>query len=113
MAVDGKDLSDTLRLGSEDWIEYPCTPCAKDGKNVASIKHCVECTKNLCKLCLTFHDKFTSGHRILDKPCSQTGQKKPEPPVQRCDKHDGKMVDLYCPGHDDVGCATCVAVDHR
>jgi hypothetical protein len=113
MAVDGRKLRDTLRLGSEDWIEFPCSPCEKDGKNVASVKHCVECGENLCKTCLSCHEKFTRGHQIVENPRAKIEQKKPELPVQRCDKHGGKLVDVYCPSHDTVGCATCVAVDHR
>lgn len=113
MAEGGEEIPDTLRLGSEDFIEFPCSKCEEDGKIHASIKHCKECRVNLCKTCLTFHERFTSGHHIVDILDDQKGQQRPEVPTQRCAKHGDKLVDVFCPTHDNVGCATCVAFDHR
>lgn len=114
MAVDGRKLSDTLRHGSDNWNENPCSPCAKEGRNVAAVKYCVDCNENICGKCVSDHNKFAMmrGHQISDKLSTETGKKRPELPTQRCDKHGGKLVDVYCSKHDEVGCATCIAVDH-
>ncbi|XP_060567659.1 uncharacterized protein LOC132726365 [Ruditapes philippinarum] len=109
MEVYGRKLTD---MGSDEAFEYPCTLCAKDKKNVAASKYCVECDENLCKTCLDHHSRFpvTKGHQIVEVQ-SLTG-KRLELPSQRCEKHGGKVIDEYCQGHDKVGCSTCMNVDH-
>jgi hypothetical protein len=86
----------------------------KEGKNVAAIKHCVECDENLCQKCLGDHNKFSvmRGHQLLDT-VKQLSGKKQELPSQRCERHGGKLIDVYCPGHDKVGCSTCMTIEHR
>ncbi|XP_060608430.1 uncharacterized protein LOC132760470 [Ruditapes philippinarum] len=37
----------------------------------------------------------------------------PRAPTERCDRHSHKHIDMYCQNHDNVGCSTCMAVDHR
>jgi hypothetical protein len=111
MAVDGRKLGDIL--GNRD--EHSCIPCARDGRKVAAIKYCVECDENLCSTCLSYHNRFPMmiGHQTLDNLSSQKGKKRQDLPKQICDKHGGKLVDLYCSNHDSVGCSECVELDHR
>ncbi|XP_053404033.1 transcription intermediary factor 1-beta-like [Mercenaria mercenaria] len=113
MEVEGRKLIKSLYQGSDDVHDFPCSPCAKEEKNVAAAKHCVECDVNLCTTCLNHHSKFSvmKGHQLLDKVKTPGGQK-PELPSQRCDKHGGNVIDVYCPSHDKVGCSTCIAVEH-
>ncbi|XP_060606369.1 uncharacterized protein LOC132758696 isoform X1 [Ruditapes philippinarum] len=113
MAVDGRKLSQSLYQGSDIEHEFPCSPCFKEGKNVAAIKHCVECDENLCQKCLGDHNKFSvmRGHQLLDT-VKQLSGKKQGLPSQRCERHGGKLIDVYCPGHDKVGCSTCMTIEH-
>ncbi|XP_053404030.1 uncharacterized protein LOC123554477 isoform X2 [Mercenaria mercenaria] len=113
MEADGRKLRKSLYQGSDDVHDFPCSPCAKEGKNVAAAKHCVECDENLCTTCLNDHNKFSlmKGHQLLDKVKTPSGQRI-ELPSQRCDRHGGKLIDVYCPSHDKVGCSTCIAVEH-
>ena len=113
MAVDGRKLRKTLYQGSDEDHDFPCSTCSKEGKNVAAIKYCVECDENLCKKCLIDHNKFAvmKGHQVLGKVKTPAG-KTIELPSQRCEKH-GKVMDVYCPGHDAVGCSTCMNIEHR
>ncbi|XP_060580312.1 uncharacterized protein LOC132737089 isoform X2 [Ruditapes philippinarum] len=56
-----------------------------------------------------------SGHTILDKDQVKDGKSGtlPVTPTQRCERHGFKLDDMYCQGHDNVGCSTCMAVDHK
>ncbi|XP_060560404.1 uncharacterized protein LOC132720301 [Ruditapes philippinarum] len=113
MAVSGRKLNPSFYKGSDIEHDFPCSPCFKEGKNVAAIKHCVECDENLCQKCLGDHNKFSSmrGHQLLDTVKQPSGIKQ-ELPSQRCERHGGKLIDVYCPGHDKVGCATCMTIEH-
>ena len=114
MAVDGRNLlSKSLYQVSDEDHGFPCSPCSKEGKNVAAIKYCVECDENMCKKCLNDHNKFAAmkGHQLLDK-VKTPGGTTIELPSQRCENH-GKLIDVYCPGHDAVGCSTCMNIEHR
>ncbi|XP_045170658.2 uncharacterized protein LOC123533087 isoform X4 [Mercenaria mercenaria] len=109
MAAEGRRFT----KGSDDFYDFPCLPCSKEGKNVASVKHCVDCDENLCTSCLNDHNKFSGmkGHQILDKVQRSVGRNL-QLPSQRCTKHGGRLIDVYCPNHDSVCCSTCIAVEH-
>ncbi|XP_060593279.1 tripartite motif-containing protein 42-like [Ruditapes philippinarum] len=113
MAVDGRKIRQSLYQGSDIEHDFPCLPCTKEEKNVTAIKHCVECDENLCQKCVGDHNKFSAmrSHQLLDTVKQPSG-KKQELPSQRCEKHGGKLIDDYCPGHDKVGCSTCMTVEH-
>ncbi|XP_053402973.1 uncharacterized protein LOC128558139 [Mercenaria mercenaria] len=32
---------------------------------------------------------------------------------ERCERHKHHFIDMYCQNHDDVGCGTCIAENHR
>ena len=100
--------------GSDEIFEDPCTPCAKEGKNVTRYTYCIQCDENMCETCLEQHTKFSSmkGHQITDKVRNSIVEV-PEMPSERCAKHDGMIVDEYCPDHDKVGCSTCMKIYHR
>ncbi|XP_060607066.1 E3 ubiquitin-protein ligase TRIM33-like [Ruditapes philippinarum] len=113
MAVDGRKIRQTLYQGSDIEHDFPCSPCSKGGKNEAAIKHCVECDENLCQSCMDDHNKFSSmkGHQLLDTVKQPSGRQQ-ELPSQRCEEHGGKLIDVFCPGHDTVCCSTCISVEH-
>jgi hypothetical protein len=57
------------------------------------------------------------GHKILDKADfttqGQDGGSLPSFPTQRCSLHKEEVVKLYCEDHDEVACASCIALNHR
>jgi hypothetical protein len=90
-----------------------CSPCLREERNVQSTHFCDNCKENLCPACVQQHSKFPTmkDHVIHGKD----GEPLPEIPVKvdKCDKHNGKTLDMYCSDHDVVRCAACIAIDHR
>lgn len=116
--IDSVDIGSTdtgsIDLGSDDWYEFSCTTCNKDNRSVSAVKHCVECEENLCAECVKQHNRFAAmkTHQMLDK-CVYIKASKFTLPSLRCEKHSGKVIDIYCPVDDTVCCSTCVALQHR
>ncbi|KAL4219400.1 hypothetical protein ACF0H5_021980 [Mactra antiquata] len=63
------------------------------------------------------HADYSAGHSFLDVgQGNQSGSLQsslPELPTERCCNHKAKVLDMYCQKHDQVGCCTCMATDHR
>lgn len=59
-----------------------------------------------------YHHERSSDREHASAPRLQTGQKRPDLPSKRCDKHGGRLIDVYCSDHNAVGCSTCLAVGH-
>jgi hypothetical protein len=101
----------------DEILKLLCSPCKRKGRNQEADKYCTDCHDYYCSECVNFHEDIPalSGHNILDK--SQVQQKTrvgfPVAPTEKCERHRFKPVDMYCQNHDDVGCSTCMAVDHR
>lgn len=104
---------DSVLQSSDDWHEFTCTACDKDGKNACAEKYCIECAENLCASCVKQHNRFAvmKSHQMLDK-CVDVKSKKQHLPSPRCRTHSGKIVDIYCPTHDVACCSVCVALEH-
>jgi hypothetical protein len=71
-----------------------------------------------CQPCVDLHKTVPvlKKHTVLDKTHFQSagaGTNLPAIPTERCSKHKLKIVDMYCDNDDVVGCATCMALDHR
>ncbi|XP_053373195.1 E3 ubiquitin-protein ligase TRIM71-like isoform X2 [Mercenaria mercenaria] len=92
-----------------------CSPCKNGAKEADN--YCTDCHDYYCSTCVKCHDDIPalSGHKILDKGHFETGTSEAIPvvPTERCKRHSFKPVDMYCQNHDDVGCYTCMAVEHR
>jgi hypothetical protein len=104
---------------SEETFDVLCSMCKSKGKNVDGEKYCVDCKDYFCVKCIKIHSQVPVlvGHKVLDKSQvkSWSGASKglPRAPTERCDRHLHKHIDMYCQNHDNVGCSTCMAVDHR
>ncbi|XP_053396959.1 uncharacterized protein LOC123539111 isoform X1 [Mercenaria mercenaria] len=120
MATDGKfarsqiDASDAL-------YDFPCNPCAKDGKNMEAIFLCMDCQMFYCNRCVTGHNKFTENHNVVDRTSKLFNQDQRQ---QRslssnellrdlCEEHQGEVIKMFCGQHNLVCCTVCVAVKHR
>lgn len=94
----------------DEYYDFPCRPCEKEGRNTSAEKFCVDCKYLLCSTCLGHHNKFDilKCHQILDKTAS-VGQASP---TLQCEKHSGKVLDMFCMTHDEPCCIDCASKDH-
>ncbi|XP_060605730.1 uncharacterized protein LOC132758192 [Ruditapes philippinarum] len=102
---------------SDEIFDVLCSMCRNEGRNTEGEKYCVDCHDYFCVSCVKVHSKvpLCAGHKVLDKSQVKSGTSKamPRAPAERCDRHSHKHIDMYCQNHDNVGCSTCMAVDHR
>ncbi|XP_060567398.1 E3 ubiquitin-protein ligase TRIM33-like [Ruditapes philippinarum] len=102
---------------SDEIFDVLCSMCRNEGRNTEGEKYCVDCHDYFCVSCVKIHSKVPvlAGHKVLDKSQVKSGTSKrlPRAPAERCDRHSHKHIDMYCQNHDNVGCSTCMAVDHR
>ncbi|XP_060605722.1 uncharacterized protein LOC132758183 [Ruditapes philippinarum] len=114
MATGGQIDTDIL---SDEIFDVLCSMCRNEGRNTEGEKYCVDCLDYFCVSCVKVHSKVPvlAGHKVLDKSQVKSGTNKglPRAPAERCDRHSHKHIDMYCQNHDNVGCSTCMAVDHR
>lgn len=97
--------------------EFLCTTCEREGVQTEASNYCMECEANLCPSCVNQHKKFPTmrGHKILGKSARRHVNRdvEEEENLLECHNHPGKMVDMYCPEHDEVWCGGCMAVYHK
>ncbi|XP_060562104.1 uncharacterized protein LOC132721754 [Ruditapes philippinarum] len=102
---------------SDEIFDVLCSMCKNKGRNAEGEKYCVDCKDYFCITCVQVHSQvpLCAGHNVLDKSQVKSGTSKcyPRALAERCDKHSHKHIDMYCQIHDNVGCSTCMAVDHR
>ncbi|XP_045211707.1 E3 ubiquitin-protein ligase TRIM71-like [Mercenaria mercenaria] len=90
-----------------------CAPCLREDRNVESTNFCDNCQENLCLSCVHQHSKFpTMKDHVIH---GHQGETVPIVPLklEKCEKHNGKVLDMYCYDHDAVHCAACIAINHR
>jgi hypothetical protein len=85
--------------------DFDITTCA-DG-------FCVECEVYFCNSCFVKHKgrKISRNHslvRIDDSNPVTVGDT-----YETCPEHNEEFVKIYCPKHDQVGCAECIIVHHH
>ncbi|XP_060568304.1 transcription intermediary factor 1-alpha-like [Ruditapes philippinarum] len=102
---------------SDEIFDVLCSICKNKGKTTEGEKFCVDCKDYFCITCVQIHGQvpLCAGHKVLDKSQGKSGTSNvlPRAPTERCDRHSHKHIDMYCQNHDNVGCSTCMAVDHR
>ncbi|XP_045206786.2 uncharacterized protein LOC123559031 [Mercenaria mercenaria] len=107
----------TVEEEKRENVSLMCSPCKRKSKIKEAEHYCTDCHDYYCSKCVKYHDDIPvlSGHRILDKGHFKTGtlQAIPVVPTERCERHSFKPVVMYCQNDDDVGCPTCMAVEHR
>ena len=103
-------------------VDYPCSPCVREKKLIESTSFCKDCNEKLCSQCVQFHKKFQvlRTHAIVNivdhlaiKEAKKAEKKKVHKVDVRCKHHRGKLIELYCPEHDEVGCKVCMAMNHK
>ncbi|XP_060573282.1 uncharacterized protein LOC132731172 [Ruditapes philippinarum] len=109
----------TVGSGSDECINFKCCLCEKKNITKEADTYCVECQDYFCSPCTDLHKLFPSAvgvHQFIDKSSFNTAdlQKSlPSFPVERCETHKIKLLDMYCADHDYIACATCIAIKHR
>lgn len=103
---------------SDEIVTNKCLVCAKKNKRTEADKYCVDCKDYYCKSCADIHTIIPAmdKHELLDKRSFKSFRNDgllPCFPTQRCSIHPSKVVDMFCKDHDDVACATCIALSHR
>jgi len=99
----------------------PCSMCAyrasgRAEKIDAATTYCLQCQEAFCEVCANVHrkQKLSRDHKLL-----QIGDKvKPEDlytqyPPANCDKHDDKVLEIYCHDCSLVICMMCYIKDHH
>ncbi|XP_060573283.1 uncharacterized protein LOC132731173 [Ruditapes philippinarum] len=105
-------------LGSDEFINFKCCLCQKKHITKEADVYCVECQDYYCTPCTDVHKMFPamSTHQFIDKSSFNRvnfPKSLPSFPVERCEAHKTKLLDMYCADHDDIACATCIAIKHR
>ncbi|XP_060566628.1 uncharacterized protein LOC132725509 [Ruditapes philippinarum] len=105
-------------IGSDEFINFKCCLCEKKNVTKEADIYCVECQEYYCTPCTDLHKLFSSmsTHQFIDKSSFNTVSlhtSLPSFPVEKCEAHKTKLLDMYCADHDDVACATCIAIKHR
>lgn len=98
--------------------DHMCTPCSHENQIVEATNYCPECEEKLCSMCTTQHRKFQllKSHKVLgvhEAPVKEVPVEEKLTLSDCCETHANKLVDLYCTGHDEIGCAACIAVNHK
>lgn len=91
-----------------------CDPCTYN-KLIAQVQFwCLSCEEALCKSCSDSHKgmKATRNHRIITYEKSKEVTSLGHLISQQCKQHN-KVLDLYCPNHDEPVCSLCISKNHR
>lgn len=116
----GADVSgkkERTEKDSENRAVFLCCMCSQTDKRTEAVKYCVTCEYYYCNECLDFHNRIpiSAKHVVVGKSDFKGNGTRPElpsVPTERCSDHPMKIVDMFCKTHDQVGCATCMAIKH-
>ncbi|XP_052782162.1 uncharacterized protein LOC128218522 [Mya arenaria] len=94
--------------------DFACSPCKDDGLNNEAQFFCDECKKYYCNNCVLLHNKLFRTHTVLGKQdvSKWVGYARLNP-IEACDKHGDKKLELLCEDHDELCCHICVSLTHR
>jgi hypothetical protein len=76
---------------------------------------CVECEVYFCNSCFVKHTgrKISRNHSLVRVGDSNPGTVTVGDTYETCQEHNGEFVKIYCPNHDQVGCAECILLYHN
>ncbi|XP_052782215.1 uncharacterized protein LOC128218564 isoform X1 [Mya arenaria] len=94
--------------------DFVCSPCKDDGLNNEAKFFCDECKKYYCNNCVLLHNKLFRTHSVLGRQdVSKWMGYAGLSPIEACDKHGDKKLELLCEDHDELCCHICVSLTHR
>jgi len=114
-----KNLVDAKKGTGEIDSGALCDVCVKEDADEldvvpAATVYCVECNQKLCKPCSRTHKRYSGGRSHQLRKLADIG--KSELLLQRrsrCEKHELKLIELYCFDCKENLCMKCFAVSHR
>jgi primosomal protein N'' len=76
---------------------------------------CVECEVYFCNSCFVKHKarKISRNHSLVRVDDSNPVTETVGDTYETCQEHNKEFVKIYCPTHDQVGCAECIIVYHN
>ena len=97
-----------------DVLDTLCTPCTSENKPVAAFRFCAQCREYLCQNCVWHHKKLrlTKYHYLSAFASASTDNNSDGMVDERCLKHNGKMVSMFCSYHEEIGCHVCMSENH-
>ncbi|XP_052778417.1 uncharacterized protein LOC128215844 [Mya arenaria] len=108
------NISFSFNLSSDLIHDFECSPCKDEYLNSEAHFFCDECKKIYCKKCIEFHSKLFRTHEVLGKQdVSKWVGYVGLSPLEACDKHGDKKLELLCEDHDELCCHMCVSLTHR
>ncbi|XP_052778418.1 uncharacterized protein LOC128215845 [Mya arenaria] len=108
------NFSSSFNQTSDLIHDFACSLCKDDGLNSEAHFCCDECKKIYCKKCIEFHSKLFRTHVVLGKQdVSKWVGYVGLSPLEACDKHGDKKLELLCEDHDELCCHICVSLTHR
>ncbi|XP_045176044.2 uncharacterized protein LOC123536727 [Mercenaria mercenaria] len=117
-SVPGKSLLEESKFYenslSENQSEINCDSCEEDVESRPAVGFCVECQSYLCDQCFQYHclPRPMRHHRLLDK--KEMPKKKVTGSLSEvCQKHEGETMKFYCKTHEEVGCNSCMVIEHK
>lgn len=106
-------------FGGDEYFDFSCSPCERreQGTKTDAKFYCAQCNECFCKTCLEFHGSFQSSkdHVVIgrDKIASWRRTTHVTASLEKCAKHPGKDIEMYCEDHLNLLCAVCVSLKHR
>ncbi|XP_052779185.1 E3 ubiquitin-protein ligase TRIM33-like [Mya arenaria] len=108
------NLESSFQQASDLIHDFTCSPCKDDGLNNEAHFFCDECKKYYCNNCVQLHNKLFRTHSVLGRQdVSKWVGYAGLSPIEKCDKHGDKKLELLCEDHDELCCPICVSLTHR
>ena len=102
-------------------VDYiSCESCCEGKQKVFVVGFCVDCNEYLCSTCYEHHcnPRPCRNHVLLDKETMP--RTKPDSKAtnitdngDKCSKHRGEIINIYCRADRQLGCGSCMMKDHR
>ncbi|XP_045161193.2 uncharacterized protein LOC123526207 [Mercenaria mercenaria] len=95
-----------------------CDPCENEGRYFHAEGFCTDCNDYLCSECLKVHRRpvLWRYHQILTKqeiPKTKSLEEVKDKCVEPCAQHRDKILEYFCPVHDELACSLCMFRKHR
>lgn len=104
----------TEEIVSKEQTNSVCTPCMTENFTVAASMLCEDCQEFLCPNCVKHHLKLgiTKHHSLTELDGGSPRNLVWEKTEGRCHKHFGKVIAMFCPLHEEIGCHECMSEHH-
>ncbi|KAH3874648.1 hypothetical protein DPMN_037899 [Dreissena polymorpha] len=108
-------VNSLLNKGSDTVQDYCCTACEERNIIIDAVSYCKRCAKYFCDKCNTPHKTLYEHHSVLGRGDLDKWPvaKVTVDIVEKCLEHPEEKIKLFCYGHGQICCNTCVSLNHR